>query len=118
MPRLSVNQSTNPPSFILDRSGNVQGGIRTPAVDAPVAQLSGLAPVGAPAFCVFFGQTHPFLPGKLAALHASHRAFVRKWLAAVRRDRAAGSLLPADAAKLAAVVGGSRCHDVGSTVSG
>jgi Alpha/beta hydrolase domain len=106
MPRLSVNESTNPPSFNLDSNGNVLGGIRTPAVDVPLASLSGLAAPGAPQFCVFFGQTHPFTPAKVAALYQTHQDFVRKWLAAVKKDRDAGFLLPADAAKLADVVQG------------
>ena len=106
MPRLSVNESTNPPSYELDSNGNVLGGIRTPAVDVPVAALSGLAAPGAPQFCVFFGQTHPFTAAKIASLYPMHQDFVRKWLAAVEKDQKAGFLLPADAAKLSAVVQG------------
>jgi Alpha/beta hydrolase domain len=68
MPRLDVDTSTTPPSYVKDAVGNVTGGIRTPAVDAPIAVLSGLPPVGAPGFCVLFGQTKPLTPSQLSAL--------------------------------------------------
>lgn len=104
MPRLAVNTSGAQPAFVLDRNGNVLGGVRTPAVDAPVATLSGLSQAGAPGFCVFFGQTHPLTPSQLSALYPTHRDFVRSWLAAVGRDELSGSLLPADAKRLRDVV--------------
>ena len=56
-----------PVQYVLDANGNVRGGIRTPAVDAPVAKLSGLGQTGTQ-FCALFGTT--------SALHAgaAHRA--------------------------------------------
>jgi hypothetical protein len=105
MPRFNVNAGTTP-SYVLDANGNVTGGIRTPAVDTPVATLSGLAPAGAPGFCILFGQTTPFSAQKLAALYPTHRDFVRDWDRSVDRDLSAGYLLPQDAATLRDVVSG------------
>ncbi len=42
-PRLEVDESAAEPSFVLDELGNVTGGVRTPAVEAPVDVLSGMA---------------------------------------------------------------------------
>jgi hypothetical protein len=103
MPRFSVNAGATP-SYVLDANGNVTGGIRTPAVDTPVATLSGLAPAGAPGFCILFGQTTPFSAQKLTSLYPSHRAFVRDWDRSVSRDLRAGYLLSQDAATLQDVV--------------
>jgi Alpha/beta hydrolase domain len=103
MPRFNVNPGTTP-SYVLDANGNVTGGLRTPAVDTPVATLSGLAPAGAPGFCILFGQTTPFTAQKLASLYPSHRDFARDWDRSVRRDLQAGYLLPRDAATLQDVV--------------
>ncbi len=101
MPRLDT---TPDGSYVLDANGNVEGGVRTPAVDVPVATLSGLPPVGAPGFCVLFGTTTPFTPTQLADRYPSHAAFAAQWRRAVIRDLLAGYLLPADAARLLAVV--------------
>ena len=103
MPRFNVTPGSTP-SYVLDANGNVTGGIRTPAVDTPVATLSGLAPAGAPGFCILFGQTTPFSAQKLASLYPSHRDFVRDWDRSVSRDLRAGYLLPRDAAALQDVV--------------
>jgi hypothetical protein len=103
MPRFDVNPGATP-SYVLDADGNVIGGIRTPAVDTPVATLSGLAPTGAPGFCILFGQTTPFTAQKLTSLYPSHRDFVGDWDRSVVRDLRAGYLLPQDAASLQDVV--------------
>jgi Alpha/beta hydrolase domain len=89
----------------LDAHGNILGGLRTPAVDVPVATLSGQPQPGS-LYCAFFGQTTPFTTAKLTALYPTHRAFVRAWDAAVARlvcnrelDPADGSLLEQAAAR-------------------
>ena len=93
------------PTFLPSRSErDVLGGIRTPAVDTPVATLSGLPPTGAPGFCVLFGQTHPFTPSQTAALYPTHADFVRQWQRSAYRDQVKGYLLPQDAKRLANVV--------------
>lgn len=86
-----------PPRRSIRRGPRGQGGIRTPAVDAPIATLSGLPPAGAPGFCVLFGQTHPFTPNQISTLYPTHQDFVRAWREAVQKDLGAGYLLPQDA---------------------
>jgi hypothetical protein len=103
-PLLQVNTSTSPPSYVTDANGNVEGGIRTPAVDVPVATLSGLGQSGS-TFCFLFGTTVPFSSAKLAALYPTHRRFVREWRADTRADERAGFIRPADAGELNAAAG-------------
>jgi hypothetical protein len=84
-----------------DANGNVEGGVRTPAVDVPVATLSGLGQSGS-SFCFLFGTTVPFSAAKLAALYPTHRRFVVCWAADTIADARAGFIRPADAAELIA----------------
>jgi len=106
-PLLKVNTSTSPPSFVTDANGNVEGGVRTPAVDVPVATLSGLGQSGS-AFCFLFGTTVPFSAAKLAALYPTHRRFVREWAADTIADARGGFIRPADAAELIAAAMASK----------
>jgi len=95
-PRFDTVPGTGPPQFRTDADGNVQGAIRTPQVDTPVAQLSGLGQSGA-GFCKIFGTTKPFDATKLAALYPSHARFVQEWNHAVNDAVQAGFLLKIDA---------------------
>jgi hypothetical protein len=100
-PRLLVNESGSTPAFVLDANGNAVGGIRTPAVDVPVATLSGLGQSGA-SFCFLFGTTVPFSVTKLAALYPTHAAFIGRWAADTGVQVVKGFLRPADARLLIA----------------
>ena len=99
--RLQVTTSGSGPAFVLDANGNVKGGVRTPAVDVPVATLSGLGQSGS-SFCFLFGTTVPFSAARLAALYPTHARFVGRWTAATAVARITGFLRPADAAELIA----------------
>lgn len=88
--------STTPVEYALDDNGNVLGGIRTPAVDAPVATLSGLGQTGT-TFCGIFGTTTPLTSEQLEALYGSHGGFVSAWSRSTLRSAAAGYLRPKDA---------------------
>lgn len=94
--------SIEPLEYVLDANGNVRGGIRTPAVDAPVAILSGLGQSGT-SFCRIFGTTTPFSQEQLAELYRNHGGFVRAWSRATVRAFAAGYLRPEDAVDLLVV---------------
>ena len=72
--------SLTPVTFALDANGNVQGGVRSPQVDAPLAVLSGLGQSGG-GFCGLFGTTVPFTAAQLAALYPNHQRFVQEWTA-------------------------------------
>lgn len=98
-PRLEINPGP-PPSFVLDSHGNVVGGIRTPAVDVPVATLSGLGQNGA-SFCFLFGTTVPFNSATLSALYPTHQVFARDWINDTINGVLKGFIRPADGLRLA-----------------
>ena len=91
-----------PVQYVLDANGNVRGGIRTPAVDAPVAKLSGLGQTGTQ-FCALFGTTTPFTQQQLTALYGNHGGFVRSWTRATLVATFAGFLRPEDAVNILVV---------------
>jgi Alpha/beta hydrolase domain len=97
-PRLQ-STGTSPFAYAVDANGNTLGGIRTPAVDAPVATLSGRS-TGGNSFCFLFGSTVPLTPAQLQLLYPTHRAFVSAWTKATNSARAAGFLTAADAKEL------------------
>jgi Alpha/beta hydrolase domain len=101
-PRLEVNTPLPPPPGVVpyaqDANGNVLGGIRTPAVDAPVAKLSGFGQTGNNApFCGSFGTTVPFTQEQLNALYKNHGGFVGEWKQATGSSLTAGFLVAEDA---------------------
>jgi hypothetical protein len=93
-PRLEV--AGMPAEFVLDDFGNVRGGIRTPAVDVPIATLSGLGQTGSN-FCRIFGTTVPFDAATLADLYPTTADYVSAVSAAADSAVAAGFIRPADA---------------------
>jgi hypothetical protein len=90
-------------SYVTDQFGNALGGVRTPAVDAPVATLTGTGNAGSSGsslLCFLLGTTTPLSASQLAALYPLHSDYV----AAVARSAAngvrEGFLLPADALQI------------------
>jgi Alpha/beta hydrolase domain len=104
-PRLETT-GVSPVSFAKDANGNVLGGIRTPAVDAPVATLSG-SPTGGSQFCFLFGTTAPFTADQLAGLYPDHAAFAAASTDAAEASHAAGFLVAADTRELIAAAAAS-----------
>jgi hypothetical protein len=98
-PRLETT-GTSPVVFATDAHGNVLGGIRTPAVDAPVATLSGLPSQGGSQSCFLFGTTVPLTPTALAELYPDHGTFVKAWAKSTASALTKGFLVPADAREL------------------
>jgi hypothetical protein len=81
--------NTSPPQLVTDADGIVIGGVRTPAVDAPVARLNGFGQTGGTQFCNIFGTTVPLSQQRLAELYQRHSGFVRAWdLATIKAYRA------------------------------
>jgi hypothetical protein len=97
-PRLQTT-SDAPFTLAADEHGTTLGGIRTPAVDAPIATLTGRTPGGA-AFCFLFGTTTAFTGEQVTTLYPTHRAFVADWTRATNAARRAGFLMDADAKQL------------------
>jgi alpha/beta hydrolase family protein len=100
-PRLET-VSVVPLQYALDADGNVRGGIRTPAVDAAVATLSGLGNTGTPS-CILFGSTVPLSQEQLVARYGNHGRFVAAWSRATVGALFAGYLRAEDAGHLLVV---------------
>jgi hypothetical protein len=82
-------------AFAVDSFGNALGGVRTAAVDVPIAVYSGK---GDPSniLCALFGKTTPFLPMQLATLYPTHDDYVAKVTSATMKAQQAGFILSAD----------------------
>ena len=92
--------STSPPTVARDAHGNALGGVRTPAVDAPVAALSGDAPPGSSLLCALFGSTVPFDDTTLLALYHDRAAYLAAYSTALDAAIHHGYLLADDRAAL------------------
>jgi hypothetical protein len=97
---LAVDSSTGTPTYVVDDVGNVEGGVRTPAVDAPVDVLSGLAQGTPSVLCLLLGSTLPIPADQLQAKYGSADAYVQQYTAATDAQIAAGFLLEADRAAI------------------
>jgi len=100
-PRFTL-ASSDPPSLALDSHGNVIGGVRTPAVDVPVATLTGSPAPGANAICSLFGQTIPFSPAMLTSLYQTKSNYLTAYTASLNKAIKAGYVLAADRSALLA----------------
>jgi hypothetical protein len=101
-PKPFTLSSTNPAVLALDAHGNVVAGVRTPAVDAPVATLSGAPPQGSNQICGLFGSTIPLSSQTLVALYGSKAGFVAGYTTALDQAVSGGYILAADRAQLLA----------------
>jgi hypothetical protein len=94
-------------SYVTDKFGNALGGVRNPAVDAPISTLTGTGNTGTSVLCFLLGTTTPLSTAQLAALYPLHSDYV----ADVARSAASavenGFLLPADALQIDADAAGS-----------
>ena len=82
--------------FAKDAVGNSLGGVRTAAVDVPIAVYSGQSS-SSNILCALFGATTPLSAGQLLALYPTHDDYVSKVSAATAAAQQAGFVLPADA---------------------
>ncbi len=94
--------TTTPPVLARDELGNALGGVRTPAVDVPVAALSGEAPPGATRLCALFGSTVPFDTDTLVRLYGDKAGYLVAYGHSLDTAIAAGFLLESDRAPLLA----------------
>ena len=105
-PRMAVEPAAapgQPPKLVLDANGNTKGGIRTPWVDAPTAQLSGFGNTGGP-FGFLVGTTRPFDAATLARLYPGGKAdYVKKFDASLGAAVKGGFIESADQAEIKAL---------------
>jgi len=80
--RLEVAEGESP-QFVFDSVGNVQGGVRTPYVDVPIAKFSGVGQEDSSQLCGLFGTTQLLDGTELAALYPDHASFVTQINASV-----------------------------------
>jgi hypothetical protein len=83
-------------AYAQDSYGNTLGGVRSPAVDVPIATYSGQPAPGSSLVCSLFGQTTPLMTAQLMTLYSTHDDYVAKVVAAAMNDQDAGFLLAAD----------------------
>ncbi len=95
-----ASSPTGSTNLTRDASGNVIGGVRTPAVDVPVSALSGIAAPGASAECSLFGSTVAFDPSHLRQLYGTRDAYLTRFRASLDKAIRAGYILAADRAAL------------------
>jgi len=93
-PRLDVDPGP-PLHYVLDAHGNATGGVRTPAVDAPLATFTGQQEGSL--FCLLYGTTTPFDAATLKALYPTHRAYTSAVNRSARHAVHAGFLTGPDA---------------------
>lgn len=103
-----VTDGTEPPAgepiqvgddgaIVRDADGNAVGGVRLPAVEVPVAALSGDA-TGDGVLCRLFGSTRPFPPEELVARYGDRDAYLRRYEEALDAAIADGFVLEGDRA--------------------
>lgn len=102
--RIEVDRPGRPDAVnILDASGNVRGGVRTPAVDVPVASYYGKsqAPEGAAdSECRNEGHMVPFSTRKLKQLYPTHANYVNQVERDVKKLESERWLTPWDGKRL------------------
>ena len=97
-----VDEPGGATAYALDDAGNVLGGVRTPCVEVPTDQLSGLAAPGANRVCMLFGRTLPLPEHELRRRYPSRRDYLSAYEAAVDVSIDAGVVLAEDRAELLA----------------
>jgi hypothetical protein len=98
-PQLQLSQ-LDPPAFALDANGVVEGGIRTPWVDVPVAKTSGIGG-GETEMAALFGSGAVFDAATLQRLYPGGSAeFLDRFTASLDQAIVAGFLVAADRAEI------------------
>lgn len=96
-PRFVVDEQNK---YVRDANGQILGGIRTAAQDAPIATNAGIG--NGPWFCGPSGNHVDFTPAQLCQRYGSHDSYVSKVKAIVNANVRSGVLLPEEAQKTVA----------------
>jgi alpha/beta hydrolase family protein len=95
-PRMEVKLVNGPPVVQRDPLGVAIGGVRTAAIDVPVAAYSGVPVDMSSVVCSLFGSTHPFDAATLHRLYPTEAAYLDAFTRATDNAVAAGYILAAD----------------------
>jgi hypothetical protein len=101
-PRLAVKQIGPNPVVQRDPLGIAIGGIRTAAIDVPVAAYTGITSDPSNVNCSLIGSTHPFSATTLAHLYTSQPAYLAAFTKATDQTIAKGYVLPLDRSQILA----------------
>jgi hypothetical protein len=101
-PPMAVTEG-DPPQLVLDANGLVEGGVRTPWVDVPIARTSGIAADESP-MSFLFGSGEVFDAASLSRLYPGGSAeYLERFTEALDRAIDSGFILPADRAEILAL---------------
>ena len=103
-PRMAVTVVNGAPVVRRGPLGVAIGGVRTAAIDVPVAAYSGV-PTSTNGACVLAGSTHPFSAATLTHLYSTPAAYLSAFTNATDTAIAAGYVLPADRTTILADAG-------------
>lgn len=95
-PRFVVDSQT-PPQYVRDANGQIVGGIRTAAQDAPMSRNAGIGK--GPWFCGPSGNHVDLTPAELCQRYGSHDGYVNRVKAIVSTNVQQGFVLPEEAAR-------------------
>jgi hypothetical protein len=95
-PRMSVTLEQGAPVVQRDALGVAIGGVRTAAINVPVAAYSGVPADSSNTLCILFGATFPFDTATLTGLYPTPSAYLTAFTDATDRAIAAGYILAAD----------------------
>jgi hypothetical protein len=101
-PRMDVVLVHGNPVVQRDPLGVAIGGVRSAAINVPIAAYSGVPSNGSSVVCSLFGSTHPFSAATLARLYPSKSAYVAAFTKATDTAIGHGYVLPADRAAILA----------------
>jgi hypothetical protein len=101
-PRMDVVLVNGQPVVQRDSLGVAIGGVRSAAIDVPVAAYSGVPADQSSPVCALFGSTHPFDATTLHRLYPTKDAYLTVFSNATDKAIAAGYILPADRAEILA----------------
>jgi hypothetical protein len=95
-PRMDVMVENGSPVIQRDALGVAIGGIRSGAIDVPVAAYSGVPADPSNVICELFGSTHPFPAATLHRLYPTKAAYLAAFTSATDQAIAAGYIRPPD----------------------
>jgi hypothetical protein len=104
--RLEQVSGAAAPEVQRDRFGNALGGVRTPALDVPIARYH--PRMEGPGVCELWGYREPFSPAQLASVYPTHHAYVAKVRSSVSHLVAARWITKRDGDRIIAAAAAAR----------